>query len=141
MELEAGQVAVVPGAVNGSGHALAVVLVDRGPRVVVADVEAEAKSAIISISPSLRGELDTIAPRIGVTVMCPGPVDTRMFRGPADLAAAPADGVPESETLPPEVLAALAPMREAVGELAKEMLPAARGRIETILESFGRSAG
>jgi NAD(P)-dependent dehydrogenase (short-subunit alcohol dehydrogenase family) len=128
---------------------------------------AASKSAIISISESLRGELDIIAPNIGVTVVCPGPVDTRMFRGLAELAAPPADGAPEAETLPPEVLTALAPMREAVGEMAKEMLPTARAaeiilaaveagklyetthpvmaraaqeRIEGILESFGSSA-
>ncbi|WP_030521942.1 SDR family oxidoreductase [Nocardia rhamnosiphila] len=128
---------------------------------------AASKSAIISISESLRGELDVIAPNIGVTVVCPGPVDTRMFRGLAEMAAPPAEGAPEAETLPPEVRAALAPMMEAVGEMAKEMLPtaraaeivlaaveagklyetthpvmahAARERIETILESFGASA-
>ncbi|MEV3963517.1 SDR family NAD(P)-dependent oxidoreductase [Nocardia sp. NPDC050193] len=129
---------------------------------------AASKSAIISISESLRGELDIIAPDIGVTVVCPGPVDTRMFRGLAELAAPPEGGAPEAETLPAEVLAALAPMMEAVGEMAKQMLPtaraaeivlaaveagklyetthpvmahAARERIETILESFGASAG
>ncbi|MFI9532874.1 SDR family oxidoreductase [Nocardia fusca] len=128
---------------------------------------AASKSAIISISESLRGELDIIAPNIGVTVVCPGPVDTRMFRGLAEMAAPPAVGAPEAETLPPEVLTALAPMREAVGEMAKEMLPTARAaeiilaaveagklyetthpvmaraaqeRIEAILESFGSSA-
>ncbi|MEV0106309.1 SDR family NAD(P)-dependent oxidoreductase [Nocardia sp. NPDC050799] len=281
MKLEAGQVAVVTGAANGIGRAVAAALVDRGLRVVVADVEAEtlartaaelgdpvlavptdvadidqvraladrtlatfgrvdlvvnnagvgaggpswdiapaewdrvwsvnvggvvngihvftphliagggghivntaslagltvglfgapyaaSKSAIISISESLRGELDIIAPNIGVTVVCPGPVDTRMFRGLAEMAAPPEGGAPEAAMLPAEVLAALAPMREAVGEMAKEMLPtaraaeivlaaveagklyetthpvmahAARERIETILESFGASAG
>ncbi|WP_063039865.1 SDR family oxidoreductase [Nocardia grenadensis] len=281
MKLEAGQVAVVTGAANGIGRAVAAALVDRGLRVVVADVEAEtlartaaelgdpvlavptdvadidqvralaertlatfgrvdlvvnnagvgaggpswdiapaewdrvwsvnvggvvngihvftphliagggghivntaslagltvglfgapyaaSKSAIISISESLRGELDIIAPHIGVTVVCPGPVDTRMFRGLAEMAAPPEEGAPEAETLPAEVLAALAPMMAAVGEMAKEMLPptraaeivlaaveagklyetthpvmahAARERIETILESFGAAAG
>ncbi|WP_063130871.1 SDR family oxidoreductase [Nocardia fusca] len=128
---------------------------------------AASKSAIISISESLRGELDIIAPNIGVTVVCPGPVDTRMFRGLAEMAAPPANGAPEAETLSPELLTALAPMREAVGEMAKEMLPTARAaeiilaaveagklyetthpvmaraaqeRIEAILESFGSSA-
>ncbi|WP_433490655.1 SDR family oxidoreductase [Nocardia grenadensis] len=281
MKLEAGQVAVVTGAANGIGRAVAAALVDRGLRVVVADVEAEtlartaaelgdpvlavptdvadidqvralaertlatfgrvdlvvnnagvgaggpswdiapaewdrvwsvnvggvvngihvftphliagggghivntaslagltvglfgapyaaSRSAIISISESLRGELDIIAPHIGVTVVCPGPVDTRMFRGLAEMAAPPEEGASEAETLPAEVLAALAPMMAAVGEMAKEMLPptraaeivlaaveagklyetthpvmahAARERIETILESFGAAAG
>lgn len=281
MKLEAGQVAVVTGAANGIGRAVAAALVDRGLQVVVADIEAEtlartaaelgdpvlavptdvadidqvraladrtlatfgrvdlvvnnagvgaggpswdiapaewdrvwsvnvggvvngihvftphliagggghivntaslagltvglfgapyaaSKSAIISISESLRGELDIIAPNIGVTVVCPGPVDTRMFRGLAEMATPPEGGAPEAETLPAEVLAALAPMMEAVGEMAKEMLPparaaeivlaaveagklyetthpvmaqAARERIETILESFGAAAG
>ncbi|WP_280414932.1 SDR family NAD(P)-dependent oxidoreductase [Nocardia carnea] len=128
---------------------------------------AASKAAIISISESLRGELELVAPNIGVTVVCPGPVDTRMFRGLAELATPPEGEVPESEGLPPEVRAKLAPMMEAVAEMAKEMIPApraaeiildaveagklyetthpdmaaaARERIDTILESFGTPA-
>ncbi|MGW5384497.1 SDR family oxidoreductase [Nocardia sp. NPDC003963] len=129
---------------------------------------AASKSAIISISESLRGELDIIAPGIGVTVVCPGPVDTRMFGGLVELAAPPRDDVSGPESMPPEIAAALAPMREAITDLAKEMVSAeraaevilaavesgklyetthptmanaARERIETILESFGVPTG
>lgn len=128
---------------------------------------AASKSAIISISESLRGELEIIAPNIGVTAVCPGPVDTRMFRGLAEMAAPPAGAAKQSEVMPPEVVAALAPMMAAVTEMAKEMLPtaraaeiilaavedgklyatthpemalAARQRIDTILDSFGAPA-
>lgn len=128
---------------------------------------AASKAAIISISESLRGELGLIAPNVGVTVVCPGPVDTQMFRGLAELAV-PRDGAaPDSDALPPEVLAELAPMMEAIAEMTKEMVPApqaaetilaavesgklydtthpamavaARDRMNTILESFGTPA-
>ncbi|WP_280398411.1 SDR family oxidoreductase [Nocardia carnea] len=128
---------------------------------------AASKAAIISISESLRGELELFAPNVGVTVVCPGPVDTRMFRGLAELAGPPEGAAPETDALPPDVRAALAPMMEAVADMAKEMLPApqaaeiilaavesgklyetthpemavaARDRIGTILESFGTPA-
>lgn len=123
---------------------------------------AASKAAIISISESLRGELDLIAPEVGVTVVCPGPVDTQMFRGLAELAAP--DAAPEPGAMPPEVMAKLAPMMAAITEMAKETLPparaaeiilaaveagkmyetthpgmarAARDRTDMILESFG----
>ncbi|NKY60009.1 SDR family oxidoreductase [Nocardia flavorosea] len=125
---------------------------------------AASKAAIISLSESLRGELDLLAPNVGVTVVCPGPVDTQMFRGLAELATPPEDRAPEAEALPPEVMDKLAPMMAGVAEMAKEMIPApraaeiilgavesgklyetthpemaaaARARIDTILESFG----
>ncbi|GAB2662380.1 SDR family oxidoreductase [Nocardia goodfellowii] len=124
---------------------------------------AASKAAIISISESLRGELELIAPGVGVTVICPGPVDTQMFRGLAQLAE-PAQGTPDSNVLPPELAAKLAPMLAAISEMVKEALPparaaeiivaavesgtlyatthpamaqAARDRSEAILDSFG----
>ncbi|WP_459547398.1 SDR family oxidoreductase [Nocardia sp. X0981] len=122
------------------------------------------KSAIISISESLRTELDLTAPGVGVTVICPGPVDTRMLSGLVDAAARFDAAKPESEVFPPEIRAKLAPMMEAITEMARETLPAeraaeiiiaaveagklyetthpgmavaARDRMNTILESFG----
>ncbi|WP_024805780.1 SDR family oxidoreductase [Nocardia sp. BMG51109] len=127
---------------------------------------AASKAAIISISESLRGELDLVAPEVGVSAICPGPVDTRMFRGLAELAAPP-EGAAAESPLPAEVMAKLAPMMEAITEMAEEALPtaraaeiildavesgklyetthptmavAARERIDTILESFGTPA-
>ncbi|NNH68279.1 SDR family NAD(P)-dependent oxidoreductase [Nocardia uniformis] len=87
---------------------------------------AASKAAVISISESLRGELELIAPGVGVTVVCPGPVDTQMFRGLAEFADSSGDAAPESEAIPPEIRAKLAPMMEAVTEMAKETVPAAR---------------
>jgi NAD(P)-dependent dehydrogenase (short-subunit alcohol dehydrogenase family) len=127
---------------------------------------AASKAAIISLSESLHGELGLVAPNIGVTVVCPGPVDTQMFRGLAELAGPPEGAAPES-ALPPEVMDKLGPMMEAITEMSKEMLPAARAaqiildaveagklyetthpgmaqaareRANTILESFGTPA-
>lgn len=122
------------------------------------------KAAIISMSESLREELNLIAPNIGVTVVCPGPVDTQMYRGLAEFAEPNAEP-PESGMLPQEVMDKLAPMMEGIREMTKEMLPteeaaeiildavevgklyetthpdmaraAAKDRVDTILESFG----
>ncbi|MBF6328927.1 SDR family NAD(P)-dependent oxidoreductase [Nocardia transvalensis] len=49
------------------------------------------KHAVVALSESLQAELSILAPEIGVTVVCPGPVDTRLLRsateGVADLLA------------------------------------------------------
>ncbi|RDI63097.1 SDR family oxidoreductase [Nocardia pseudobrasiliensis] len=42
------------------------------------------KHAVVALSESLRDELSILAPGIGVTVVCPGPVDTRLLRGVLD---------------------------------------------------------
>ncbi|GAB4589447.1 SDR family oxidoreductase [Nocardia sp. IFM 10818] len=39
------------------------------------------KHAVVSLSEALQGELAMLAPGIGVTVVCPGPVDTQLLRG------------------------------------------------------------
>jgi len=51
------------------------------------------KHAIVGISESLHTELAVMAPDIGVTVVCPGPVDTQMLRGLTDALISPASGV------------------------------------------------
>ncbi|WP_225724710.1 MULTISPECIES: SDR family NAD(P)-dependent oxidoreductase [unclassified Nocardia] len=82
------------------------------------------KHAVISLSESLRGELDILAPEIGVTVMCPGPVDTRMLRGVTDGASAEA----RTEWLAsftPEQWERFAPRMEIIKRMQEEMMPAA----------------
>lgn len=39
------------------------------------------KHAMVAMSECLRAEFSILAPGLGVTVVCPGPVDTRMLRG------------------------------------------------------------
>jgi len=125
---------------------------------------AASKAAIISMSESLHAELNLIAPNIGVTVVCPGPVDTQMYRGLAE-SAEPDAQPPESGNLSQEMMDKLAPMMEEVREMTKQMIPtdeaaeiilsaveagklyetthpdmareAAKDRVDTILESFG----
>lgn len=46
------------------------------------------KHAVVALTEALRIELAIMAPEIGVTVVCPGPVDTRMLRGVTDVIAA-----------------------------------------------------
>lgn len=50
------------------------------------------KHAIVGISEALHTELAVMAPDIGVTVVCPGPVDTRMLRGLTDALTSPESG-------------------------------------------------
>ncbi|RJO75159.1 SDR family NAD(P)-dependent oxidoreductase [Nocardia panacis] len=45
------------------------------------------KHAVVALSEALHGELSVMAPGIGVTVVCPGPVDTRMLRGITDISS------------------------------------------------------
>ncbi|MEV0248567.1 SDR family NAD(P)-dependent oxidoreductase [Nocardia sp. NPDC050712] len=93
---------------------------------------AASKAAIVSISESLRGELELLAPGVGVTVICPGPVDTQMFRGLAQLADPSADAPPE--VLPAEIKEKLAPMMAVIAEMAEQTLPPARAA-EIILDA------
>lgn len=94
------------------------------------------KHAVVSLSEALHGELAVLAPGIGVTVVCPGPVDTRMLRPlvEAGRAASPGDGdaVPPQPTegwlasLTPDQWERFAPGLDAVRALAAEAIPASR---------------
>jgi len=54
------------------------------------------KHAVVGLSETLRLELDAVAPEVGVTVLCPGPVPSRIHDAarnrPADLPPARTDG-------------------------------------------------
>lgn len=129
---------------------------------------SSSKHAVLSISEALHAELELLAPGVHVTAVCPGPVDTRMMRGLIDGMAASREQDDASAVLPPELAEKLAPLAQHVEEMAKdlisaeraaeiivtaieanrvyatthpEMAQAARIRTETILDSFGTSAG
>ncbi|MEV0032467.1 SDR family NAD(P)-dependent oxidoreductase [Nocardia sp. NPDC050793] len=89
------------------------------------------KHAVVALTEALRGELDVLAPEIGATVVCPGPVDTQMLRGVTDgigtLLGAPAQARQGwLGTLTPEQWDRLAPGLGVVAQMADEAMPAAR---------------
>ncbi|MBF6344985.1 SDR family NAD(P)-dependent oxidoreductase [Nocardia cyriacigeorgica] len=90
------------------------------------------KHAVVSLTESLHGELAVLAPGVGATVVCPGPVDTQMLRGVTDgIGALLGDGAPTQptegwlSTLTAEQWERLAPGLGALTQLADEMMPAA----------------
>ncbi|WP_157224199.1 SDR family oxidoreductase [Nocardia paucivorans] len=128
---------------------------------------SSSKHAVLSISEALHAELELLAPEVHVTVVCPGPVDTRMMRDLIDGVADSRARNDATRALPPELAEKLAPLAQHVEEMAKdlvsteraaeiiiaaiesnqiyvtthpEMAQAARTRTETILASFGTSA-
>ncbi|RDI46746.1 SDR family oxidoreductase [Nocardia mexicana] len=93
------------------------------------------KHAVVSLTEALHGELGVLSPGIGVTVVCPGPVDTQMLRGVTDgdqswlgdgdsLPPQPSDGW--FGALTPEQWERFAPALGAVSQLANEVMPAER---------------
>ncbi len=91
------------------------------------------KHAVVSLTEALHGELAVLAPGIGVTVVCPGPVDTQMLRGITDgIGSLLGDSVttqPEEGwlgTLTPEQWERLAPGLGVIAHLADEAMPAAQ---------------
>ncbi|MET8776823.1 SDR family NAD(P)-dependent oxidoreductase [Nocardia sp. NPDC004654] len=92
------------------------------------------KHAVVSLTEALHGELAVLAPGVGATVVCPGPVDTQMLRGLTDgIGSLLGDGgVPAQPTegwlgtLTPEQWGRLAPGFGAITQLANEAMPAAR---------------
>ncbi|MFI6869140.1 SDR family NAD(P)-dependent oxidoreductase [Nocardia sp. NPDC050406] len=96
---------------------------------------AATKHAVVSLTETLHGELSVLAPGIGATVVCPGPVDTRMLRSITEgiePLLADGDSTPPQPTegwlasLAPDQWARFAPALGAVGQLAAEAIPAAR---------------
>lgn len=90
------------------------------------------KHAIVSLTEALHGELAILAPGVGATVVCPGPVDTPMLRSVTDgIGALLGDGVPTQpaegwlSTLTAEQWERLAPGLGALTQLADEMMPPA----------------
>lgn len=93
------------------------------------------KHAVVSLTEALHGELGILSPGIGVTVVCPGPVDTRMLRGLTDGVGSmlgEGDSIPPQPgegwfgSLTPEQWERFAPALGAVTRLADEVMPAAR---------------
>jgi NAD(P)-dependent dehydrogenase (short-subunit alcohol dehydrogenase family) len=110
------------------------------------------KHAVVGLSETLRLELAAAAPEVGVTVLCPGPVPSRIHDAarnrPADLAAAaPAESLAPgmqswlaltrvpAEDVAAQVLAAVEEGREYVLTHA-DILPLARARVEHLLEQL-----
>lgn len=108
------------------------------------------KHAVVGLSETLRLELALHAPDVGVTVLCPGPVPSRIHDAarnrPDDGPSAAADGgVPKStdfglvlrrvpaEEVARQVLAAIEHGREYV-LTSDDILPLARARVEHLLE-------
>ncbi|MEV6276369.1 SDR family NAD(P)-dependent oxidoreductase [Nocardia sp. NPDC051832] len=98
---------------------------------------AASKHAVVALTEVLRGELALLAPEIGATVVCPGPVDTQMMRAVTDgIGALLGDG--DGDALPPQPAEGwfaalspgqwqrLAPTLAPIIHLAAEMMPAAR---------------
>lgn len=93
------------------------------------------KHAVVSLTEALHGELSVLAPGIGVTVVCPGPVDTPMLRGAIDgigSVLGEADSVPPQPnegwfgSLTAEQWERFAPALGAITQLADEAMPADR---------------
>lgn len=74
------------------------------------------KHAVVGLSETLRVDLDQVAPEVGVTVLCPGPVPSRIHDSARNRPAELADSGPSApaRTTSMTVLAPVAP--EVVGE-------------------------
>jgi NAD(P)-dependent dehydrogenase (short-subunit alcohol dehydrogenase family) len=109
------------------------------------------KHAVVGLSETLRVELDLVAPAVGVTVLCPGPVPTRIHDSgrnrPTDQPAAAVDAaLPKTEfglTLEPVAANAVAGL--VIGAIeqnrfyllpASDTLPMARDRAERVLDAL-----
>lgn len=93
------------------------------------------KHAVVALTEALHGELRVLAPGVGATVVCPGPVDTRMMRGLADTIGplfGDGNSVPAQPTegwlgsLTSEQWARFAPTLGAITQMAEETMPASR---------------
>lgn len=110
------------------------------------------KHGVVGLSETLRLELSLMAPEVGVTVLCPGPVPTRIHDAernrPTELVATSGDGTAlpkpdfglQLERIAPEavadqVLAAIEERREYV-LTAPDLVPLARARVQHLLDSL-----
>ena len=66
---------------QGSGHVVNTASVAGLSIVAQVGPYAAAKHAVVSISETLRSDLDLRAPNVGVTVLCPGPTATPLITG------------------------------------------------------------
>lgn len=110
------------------------------------------KHGVVGLSETLRLELSLVAPEVGVTVLCPGPVPTRIHDAernrPAELAVVAGEGTElpkpdfglQLERITPaavaeQVLAAIESGREYV-LTAPDLVPLARARVEHLLRQI-----
>lgn len=110
------------------------------------------KHAVVGLSETLRLELSLVAPEVGVTVLCPGPVPTRIHDAarnrPGDAARTerPADGLPKpdfglsleavpADAVAAQVLDAVEAGREYV-LTAPDIVPMARARAQHLIDEL-----
>ncbi len=110
------------------------------------------KHAVVGLSETLRLELGLVAPDVGVTVLCPGPVPSRIHDAarnrPADLAtrSEPAKALPKpgfgltlekvpADAVAAQVLRAIESGREYV-LTAPDIVPMARARAQHLLDNL-----
>jgi NAD(P)-dependent dehydrogenase (short-subunit alcohol dehydrogenase family) len=115
------------------------------------------KHAVVGLSETLRLELATAAPEVGVTVLCPGPVPSRIHQAarnrPADTAATePAEAPPPgtdfglvlhrvpADEVGEQVATAVEERRDYVLTHA-DLLPLVRGRVQHLLDTAWAGAG
>jgi NAD(P)-dependent dehydrogenase (short-subunit alcohol dehydrogenase family) len=72
------------------------------------------KHAVVGLSETLRVELDEVAPEVGVTVLCPGPVPSRIHDSARNRPAALADTGPVAVPAMTASMTPLAPVEPAV---------------------------
>jgi NAD(P)-dependent dehydrogenase (short-subunit alcohol dehydrogenase family) len=169
-----GRTAVVTGGASGIGRALAERFLDEGMRVVIADVEQAALDAaaaalaargevlavhgVVTLSETLQRELAMVGSAIGVSVLCPGFVQTGIADAdrnrPAALRNATVPERPaEIEQMIRGLLAAGLPPAQVAGAVVDairagrfyvlthpELLPIVRQRMEDVLEGRAPSA-
>lgn len=115
------------------------------------------KHAVVGLSETLRLELAIAAPAIGVTVLCPGPVPSRIHDAarnrpgdatvPAQPAGSPAAGTDfglslqraPADEVAERVVAAVEAGRQYV-LTGTDLLPLARGRVQALLEQLEEGA-
>ncbi|NJC71893.1 SDR family NAD(P)-dependent oxidoreductase [Planosporangium thailandense] len=121
-------------------------------------VYSATKHAVIGLSETLAVELARAAPEVGVTVLCPGPVPSRIHDAarnrPASLVADPPatepDGLPkpdfglELQKVPAEVVAEQVvdaiESRRAYVVTAPDIVPLAKARVDALLSALAGEA-
>jgi NAD(P)-dependent dehydrogenase (short-subunit alcohol dehydrogenase family) len=110
------------------------------------------KHAVVGLSETLRVELDEVAPEVGVTVLCPGPVPSRIHESSRNRPADLEDTGPRSAPATTSSMTALTPVdADVVGEQVVAAIEAgrmyvvtgpdvaafARARVEGLLADLG----
>ena len=86
-----------------------------------------AKHGVVGLSETLRVELDAVAPEVGVTVFCPGPVPSRIHDSARNRPAALADTGPVAVPAKTSSMTPLASVDPAVvGELVADAIESER---------------